>query len=88
MSINVGYLNSHYNLNKFNTIDNRLFINSYNNSNIILLNLDDSSYSDSVINFKNNYCSGIKSGKYIIDDISCNINILSLTKNNVLLFPV
>ena len=87
MSINVGYLNSHYNLNKFNTIDNRLFINSYNNSNIILLNLDDSSYSDSVINFKNNYCSGIKSGKYIIDDISCNINILSLTKNNVLFNP-
>jgi hypothetical protein len=87
MSINVGFLNSYYNLTKFGSIDNRLVINSYNNSNTILLNNDDTSHSNAVINYKNKYSSGLKSGLYSIDDITSNYNILSLSSNNIVLNP-
>ena len=53
MSINIGNLNSHYNLNKFNSTDNRIIINSYNDSNLILLNLENGTNNDAVINYKN-----------------------------------
>jgi hypothetical protein len=87
MSINVGFLNSYYNLTKFGSIDNRLIINSYTNSNTIVLNNDDTSHGNAVINYKNKYSSGIKSGLYSIDDITSNYNILSLSSNNIVLNP-
>ena len=82
MSINIGNLNSHYTLNKFNNNDNRIIINSYNNSNVILLNSENGTNKDAVINYKNQYNTGSKDGIYIIDDINCNVNIVSLSKNN------
>ena len=60
MSINVGFLNPSYTLNKFNSIDNRLILNSYNNSNTILLNLEAGSYPDAVINYKDRYITSNK----------------------------
>ena len=82
MSINIGNLNSYYNLNKFNSSDNRIIINSYNDSNLILLNLENGTNNDAVINYKNKYSTGSRYGTYIIDDITCNVNIVSLTKND------
>jgi hypothetical protein len=82
MSINIGNLNSHYTLNKFNNNDNRIIINSYINSNVILLNSENGTNKDAVINYKNQYNTGSKDGTYIIDDINCNVNMVSLTKNN------
>lgn len=78
MSINVGFLNSAYNLNKFSTIDNRLIINSYNDCNIILLNHDNGSHPEALINYKDKYATGIKNNKYVIHSITCNIDLLSI----------
>lgn len=81
MSINVGFLNSSYSLDKFNTIDNRLIINSYNDCNIILLNHDSGSYPDALINYKDKYANGIKDDKYVIYDIESNIDIFAITSD-------
>lgn len=88
MSINVGFLNPSYTLNKFNSIDNRLILNSYNNSNTILLNLEGGSYPDAVINYKDRYIEGIKSGIFVIEDVRSNLNILSMTKDYVKINPI
>ena len=85
MSINVGFLNSAYSLNKFNTVDNRLIINSYNDCNIILLNHDDGSHPESLINFKDIYATGIKNDRFVIHSITCNVDLFSV-KPNIMYF--
>lgn len=81
MSINVGFLNSDYSLDKFSTIDNRLIINSYNDCNIILLNHDDGSHTESLINYKNIYATGIKNDRYVIHSITCNVDLFGIEPN-------
>jgi len=81
MSINIGNFN---NINRYNTIDNNLNINSYTNSNIILLNTDVDSYNDTIINFKNIYFTGFKNNNYIISDNNNN-NIISLSYDSIFL---
>lgn len=82
MSINVGFLNASYSLNKFSKIDNRLIINSYNDCNVILLNHDSGSHPESLINFKDKYSSGIKSNNYVVHHVGCNLDLLSLNEND------
>ena len=83
MSINIG------NFNKYEYKNNNNFIvNSYNDSNVIILNADDTSYNDALINYKNIYVSGYKSNKYIIADnnnIYCSISpdLINFKNNNI-----
>jgi len=76
MSISIGTL-------KNETInDNRLYFNSFFNSNIILLNTDDSSFKDAVINFKNQYYFGFSNNSFVINKDNFNIFNSSILKSH------
>jgi len=47
--------------------DNRLNFNSYNNSNIIYLNVRDDSHPNAIINFKNNYGFGFSNNAIVLN---------------------
>lgn len=81
MSINLGFKNNGYSLDKFNTLDNKIIINTYNNSNAILINTELDANENSVINFKNKYTTGIINNKYNIYDIDNKKTICSASSN-------
>ena len=61
MSISIGNL-----LNE--TInDNRFKINTYNNSNVININLDEGTNNDAIINFKNEFEIGLSNNFFSIN---------------------
>ena len=82
MSINVGYLNGNYQYNSF-VNNNTLTLNSYNDSNIILLNCEGNATTDVLINHRNIYKTGISSNKYVIQDTLNSSNLISLDGNNI-----
>lgn len=69
MSINIGFKSNAYSLGNLYTNDSRLIVNSYNDSNAIMINTDNSTYDNAVINFKNRYSTGLVDNKYIVYDI-------------------
>ena len=73
MSISIGNL-----LNE--TInDNRFKINTYNNSNVININIDEGTKDDAIINFKNKFELGFSNNYFSIN--SSNSNILNISTN-------
>ena len=73
MSISIGNL-----LNE--TInDNRFKINTYNNSNVININLDEGTNNDAIINFKNEFEIGLSNNFFSIN--SHNSNLLNFSSN-------
>ena len=73
MSISIGNL-----LNE--TInDNRFKINTYNNSNVININLDEGTNNDAIINFKNDFEIGLSNNFFSIN--SHNSNLLNFSSN-------
>ena len=76
MSISIGNL-----LNE--TInDNRFKINTYNNSNVIFINIDEGTNSNSIINFKNKFEFGYSNNYLAINTSNYNILNLSLNKSS------
>lgn len=61
MSITIG------NLINESLNDNRLKVNTYNNSNVINLNNEDNTYNDAIINFKNNADIGYSNSLVVIN---------------------
>ena len=53
--------------------DNRLKINTYNNSNIINLNIEGTTYNDAIINFKNLCDVGVSNNFFVINSSRSNI---------------
>jgi hypothetical protein len=75
MSISIGNL-----LNE--TInDNRFKINTYNNSNVININIDDGTNEDAIINFKNKFEIGYSNNYFSIN--TSNSNILKISSNKI-----
>lgn len=81
MSINLGFKSDTYSLDKFENPENKIVINTYNNSNAILINTDIDSHNDAVINFKNKFSTGVSSNTYNIYDTHNNKNICSFSSN-------
>jgi len=71
MSITIG------NLINENLYDNRFKINTYNNSNVLNLNIDGNSYNDAIINFKNKAEIGFSNSL-----ISFNYNNINIFNTN------
>jgi len=75
MSISIGNL-----LNE--TInDNRFKINTYTNSNVININIDDGTNNDAIINFKNKFELGYSNNYFSIN--TSNSNILKISSNKI-----
>lgn len=84
MSIKVGFLNTRYQYDSLNKQDDILTLNSFTNSNIILLNTEPTSTNDIFIKFKNNITTGVTGGTtYVIDDVVANSRLLSANTNNI-----
>jgi hypothetical protein len=82
MSIKVGFLSNRYQ-NLFN--DDNFTVNSFINSNAIILNNEQNSTSNVYINFKNKIISGLNSNSYIIEDIQNNHTLLSTNNNQTII---
>jgi len=73
MSISIGNL-----LNE-TIYDNRFKINTYNNSNVININIDNQTNNDAIINFKNNFHLGSSNNFFSLN--AFNSNIFNFTSN-------
>jgi len=82
MSINIGFKNNSYSLDKLSQGD-QFIINTYNNSNAIIMNIDDNTSPDAVINFRNKFITGIKDNKYIIYDVDNDNYLLKQSSDNI-----
>lgn len=82
MSINIGYLGTNYGINNIASIDNRLNINTYYTSNAININTNINSTSNSVINYKNLFKTGVIDNNYVIQNYN-NDNAIILTNSNI-----
>jgi hypothetical protein len=86
MSINIGFKSDQYSLNSISTNDNKLLINTYNDSNAIMINCGSDTLNQAFINFQDNYSIGLKSDKFIIyDNIEAN-NIADYTSSGVIIY--
>ncbi len=86
MSIKVGFANDKYNYNNILRQDNILSLNSYSNSNVILLNNDAGTTNDTFMVYKNSMVTGLThNNTYVIDDITCNHRLISINNSNILL---
>lgn len=84
MSVKVGFLNDKYTYENLNTKNNILRLNSFNDSNIILLNHDLNSTQDVFLNFKNIIGTGLSSNDYFFRDIQHgNSNIMTINSCNI-----
>lgn len=82
MSIKVGFLSNRYQ-NLLN--DDNLTVNSFINSNAIILNSEQNSTSNVYINFKNKIISGLNSNSYIIEDIQNSHRLLSMNNEQTII---
>jgi len=82
MSINIGYLSKNYEVQNIGSMDNRLVINTYNNSNAININTNTNSTSNAVINYKNIFKTGVINNNFVIQN-SSNDNAMVLTNSNI-----
>lgn len=86
MSIKVGFINDNYNLNNILNNTNSLILNSSTDSNIIVLNNDESSLSDTMINFKNKLITGLKDGSnYVIKYADSSNNLLLINNDTFII---
>jgi len=86
MSIKVGYLNEKYTYNDIIRANEALTLNSFDNSNIILLNTEANTTSDIFINYKNHLITGLTtSNEYIFKDMQKNERWVSLSTSNIIM---
>jgi hypothetical protein len=84
MSIKVGYLNENYTLDNLQTQNNTLTLNSFIDSNVILINPEKGTCQDMFINYQNEFFTGLSSNTYIF---RTNIeNLLTMNNSNITLF--
>ena len=83
MSINIGFKNNAYSLDKFQTPESRLFVNTYNQSNVILLNTDYGTNENAMINYKSRFLAGVTSNTFNIFNLQNNESIVEITSNFV-----
>ena len=74
--------------NQLNNLNNNstLILNSYNESNLILLNSEENTSSNVFINFKNSILTGVSSNNYIIKEIDFDKTLFSINTSNSELF--
>lgn len=86
MSVKIGYLNENYASSyQVLTNDDVLTLNSFYNSNVIILNNSKNALADVFINYKNVMKTGISSNTYIIHDLSSNMELITANTSNILL---
>ena len=81
MSINIGFKNNAYSLDKFQTPESRLFVNTYYQSNVILLNTDYGTNENAMINYKSRFLAGVTSNTFNIFNLQNN-NAFKILYNN------
>jgi hypothetical protein len=85
MSINIGFRNNSYSLDDFESSgESRLVVNTFHNSNAIVINQDNEAFSNCVVNFRNSYASGMINNMYTIYDIKNRSAIMQLSSNVVM----
>jgi hypothetical protein len=84
MSINIGFRNNSYSPDDFTPQESKLSVNTFHNSNAILLNIDSDASSNCVVNFRNIYSCGIINNKYTVYDINNRSAIMELSSNIVI----
>ena len=85
MSIKVGFANDKYNYNNIIRQDNTLSLNSYINSNLIMLNTDTGTTSDALMVYKNRIATGLTNlDTYVIDDVTLpDKRLISVNSSNI-----
>lgn len=81
MSINIGFKNNAYSFDKFQTSESRLFVNTYNQSNVILLNTDYGTNENAMINYKSRFLAGVTSNTFNIFNLQNNRSIVEINSN-------
>jgi hypothetical protein len=81
MSINIGFRNNSYSIDDFTPEESMLVVNTFHNSNAILVNTDKEAFSNCVMNFRDMYASGLINNKYAIYDIKNMSSIIELSSN-------
>jgi len=82
MSIKVGFLNNRYNYDNLVRQDNSLLVNSFNNSNVIILNGETGTTDNVMIRFKNKVAIGANSNTFVIDDLESG-RLLAVNNTNI-----
>lgn len=82
MSINIGFKNNSYSIDRLSQGD-QFIINTYNNSNAIIMNIDNGTSQDAVINFRNKFITGIKDNKYVIYDVENTKSLVEHSSSNI-----
>lgn len=85
MSIKVGYLNENYAYNNLQNAKSALTLNSFNDSNIILLNTESGTKDDAFIIYKNIIMSGLSSNDYLIHDMQNNKRLMTINNSNTVI---
>lgn len=83
MSIKVGFLNNRYNYDNLIRQDNSLLVNSFNNSNVIILNAETGTTDNVLIRFKDKLAVGASSNTFVIDDLESARRLLAVNNNNI-----
>ena len=86
MSIKVGYLNENYSYNNVRNSTTALLVNSFDDSNVILLNTEKNTKADVFINYKNIISTGLSSNDYIFRDLQNNKTLLMINSSNTTLY--
>lgn len=81
MSLHIGFQSDSYSFDKFSSLENKLIINNYYDSNVICINTAPETTEKSFINYKNRFLQGITSNTYIIHNLALNSNILEIRKD-------
>lgn len=82
MSIKIGFINENYNYNNLYNKNNILSLNSYDDSNIILINNDNNTTHDMFTVYKNRFYTGVSSNTYIFKDN--NDELLKINTSNII----
>jgi hypothetical protein len=82
MSIKIGFINENYNYNNLYNKNNILSLNSYDDSNIILINNQNNTIHDMFTVYKNRFYTGVSSNTYIFKDN--NDELLKINNSNII----
>jgi len=84
MSIKVGFLNTNYDTRYLTYNNNTLLLNSFTDSNIIMINADNMQAQNMFINYQNKFITGLSSNTYIFQ--AHNSNIMTINESNISLY--
>ena len=84
MSIKVGYLNEKYTLNNLQNENNKLILNSFFDSNVILINNEKNTCQDMYISYQDNFFTGVSSNSYVFR--TKEENLQTINNSNITLY--